>query len=119
MNLSVSIESPPGSNKRIERRIALARAAIFFERIWRGVWPAVGILAAFFALALLGVFAPLPGAFHALIPIAVFSAAGYFLWSRFKDFRWPDWYDGARRLERESALPHRPLTERDDRMAVG
>ncbi|HSC17508.1 MAG TPA: DUF4175 family protein [Rhizomicrobium sp.] len=119
MNLSVSIESPPGSNRRIERRIALARAAIFFERIWPRVWPAVGILAAFFALALLGVFAPLPGAFHALIPIAVFSAAGYFLWSRFQDFRWPDWYDGARRLERESALPHRPITERDDRMAVG
>ena len=119
MNLSVSIEPQTGSNKHIERRIALTRAAIFWERAWPRLWPASGILGGFFALALLGAFAPLPGAFDALIPIAVFSAAGYFLWNRFQDFRWPDWYDGARRLERESVLAHRPITERADRMAVG
>lgn len=119
MNLSVSIESPPGSNKRLERHIALARAAIAWERIWPRLWPALGIVGGFLALALLGAFSLLPGAFHAFIPIAVFSAAGCFLWGRFQDFRWPDWYDGARRLERDSALPHRPITERNDRLAAG
>src|ERR1041385_1869646 len=119
MNLSASIESRPGWNSRIERRIALARAAIFWERLWPRLWPASGILGLLLALSLLDVFAHLPVALHALMLIAAFSAAGYCLWTKLQDFHLPDWADGARRVERESALPHRPITERYDRLAAG
>ena len=63
MSLSVSIESRAGSNSRIERRIAFARAALLWERTWPRLWPATGIVGAFVALALLGIFPHLPGGF--------------------------------------------------------
>ncbi len=119
MNVSASIDSRPGLNRRIERRIAFARAAIVWERLWPRLWPAAGILGAVIALALLGVFEHLPVTLHALVLIVAFSAAAYFLWTRFQDFGLPDWIDGARRVERDSALPHRPITERYDRLAAG
>ena len=67
MSLSASIESPAGSISHIERHVALARAAIAWERFWRRLWPASGIAGAFAAFALLGVFPYLPGLLHALI----------------------------------------------------
>src|SRR5437763_13720194 len=119
MNSLVSIESRPGLNRRIERRVALARAAVLWERAWPLLWPALGIAGLFSALALLNVYAHLPVALHALLIIAALSGIGYFLYRNFARFRAPDWRDGARRLERDSALVHRPITEREDRMAVG
>jgi uncharacterized protein (TIGR02302 family) len=118
MSFLVSIDSRPGYS-RIERRIALARLAILWERVWPRLWPASGIAAAFLALALLNVFAHLPIALHALALIAALAGVGYFLYENFAHFRAPSWNDGARRLERDSALPHRPITERDDRLAAG
>jgi uncharacterized protein (TIGR02302 family) len=119
MSFLVSIDSRTGSHSRIERRIALARAAIWWERVWPRLWPATGIIAAFIALALFGVFAHLPAIVHALVLMAVFGAAGYFLYGNFERFHTPGWNDGARRLERDSALSHRPLTERHDQLAAG
>ena len=119
MSLLVSIDSHPGSHSRLERRVVLARAAILWERVWPRLWPASGIVGGFVALALLGAFAPLPSVFHALIPIAVIAAATHFLHRSFQGFRIPDWQDGARRLERDSGLAHRPITERGDVMAAG
>ncbi|MBV9572219.1 MAG: DUF4175 domain-containing protein [Alphaproteobacteria bacterium] len=119
MSISVSIESQTGSHRRIERRIAQARAAILWERLWPRLWPANGIAGALATLALLDVFARLPSLLHALLLIAGAGAVGYFLWRRFQDFRAPGWNDGARRLERDSGLTHRPLTERNDRMVAG
>src|SRR5947199_95456 len=43
MNSLVSIDSCPGLNRRIERRVALARAAVLWERAWPLLWPALGI----------------------------------------------------------------------------
>jgi uncharacterized protein (TIGR02302 family) len=34
-------------------------------------------------------------------------------------FSWPHWEDGARRLERDSALEHRPISESADALAAG
>lgn len=119
MNSLVSIDSRPGLNRRIERSVALARAAVLWERVWPKAWPALGIAGLFIALALLNVFPRLPVALHALLIIATLSGIGYFLYRNFERFRAPDWRDGARRLERDSSLQHRPITERDDTMAVG
>jgi uncharacterized protein (TIGR02302 family) len=119
MSLLVSIDSRPGLSSRVERRIALARLAILWEQAWPKLWPASGIAGAFLALALLNLFAHVPVALHALLLIAAFAGAGYFLYKNFAQFRAPGWNEGARRLERDSALPHRPITERDDRLAAG
>jgi uncharacterized protein (TIGR02302 family) len=119
MSFLVSIDSRLGLNSRIERRIALARLAILWEQAWPNLWPASGIAGAFLALALLNLFAHLPVALHALLLIAAFAGAGYFLYQNFAQFRVPGWNESARRLERDSALPHRPITERDDRLAAG
>src|SRR6185503_10085488 len=119
MSLSTSIESQAGSNSHIERWIAFARAALLWERTWPRLWPATGIVGAFVALALLGIFPHLPGVLHALILLATISGIGYVIWARFQTFHFPDWTEAARRLERESALAHRPITEREDSMAAG
>src|SRR5437763_7523034 len=109
----------PGLSDRIERRIAFARAALLWERLWPALWPATGVLALWIAAALLGIFALVPAFFRILIFLAALSAAGYHLHRKLRGFRVPAWQDGARRLERDSALPHRPITERDDRLAAG
>jgi uncharacterized protein (TIGR02302 family) len=119
MNSLVSIDSQPGLNRRIERHVWLARAAILWERAWPKLWPVFGIAGLFAALALLNTFAHLPVALHALVIIAALGGIGYFLYRNFLWFPLPHWRDGARRLERDSALAHRPITEREDRIAAG
>lgn len=119
MFLLVWTGSRLGLTDRIERLIGLARAAIAWERGWPALWPASGILGVFAALALIGLFGRIPSELHTLFLLATLGAAGYFLYRNFESFRAPDWSEGARRLERESGLAHRPITERHDRLAVG
>jgi uncharacterized protein (TIGR02302 family) len=116
---SLPTESRPGLSDRIERWIALARAALLWERLWPALWPATGIVALWIAAALLGLFAFVPAFFRILIFLGAAGAAVYHLHRNLRGLQLPSWRDGARRLERESALPHRPLTERDDRLAAG
>ena len=59
---------------RIERFIALARAAITWERVWPALWPASGIAGLYLAAALFDVFAHIPGWLHTLILIAATGA---------------------------------------------
>ncbi|MBV9061380.1 MAG: DUF4175 family protein [Alphaproteobacteria bacterium] len=119
MNVSVSIESQPGLNSRIERRVAFARAIVFWERLWPRLWPASGIFGVLLALALLDVLPHLPLVLHACALIACFGSAGYFLVTNLHGLRWPEWREGARRVERESTVLHRPITERYDRLVAG
>lgn len=104
---------------RTGRFIALARAAIAWEHVWPALWPATGLLGAYAAAALLGLPFILGGTLQGLLLLAVLAAAGYLLYRNFRAFRWPEWYDAARRVERDSTLVHRPLTEGDDTLAVG
>jgi uncharacterized protein (TIGR02302 family) len=39
--------------------------------------------------------------------------------SGLREVRWPDWQDAARKLERDSALAHRPISEGDDLLLAG
>jgi uncharacterized protein (TIGR02302 family) len=112
-------ELHPGWRDRIERRILAARAAIAWERVWPALWPATGILGAFAAAALLGLFGYFGSGLRIPLLLAVLGASGWFTWRNLREFREPSWAEGARRLERDSALIHRPLTERNDTMALG
>lgn len=104
---------PPG----LRRRRALARAALWWQRAWPAVWPALAVLLAFAALALVDILPALPGWLHlgALILFGLgFLAALY----RSADaLRLPDATAADRYLERSAAAPHRPLAALADRRA--
>ncbi|HET7334883.1 MAG TPA: TIGR02302 family protein [Rhizomicrobium sp.] len=104
---------------RIERLVVLARAALVWERVWPALWPASAVVGLYVAAGLFNLFAYIPHDVHGLLLALMIVGAGYGLYLGFRGFRWPEWTDGARRIERDSALAHRPLTERDDEIAAG
>ncbi len=119
-NLLDSIAFRPGwKAEPHERTIALARAVLLWERVWPALWPATGVVGLYIAAALSGITGFLPGALHSLLFLAVLFAAGYLLLREFRRVTMPAWFDAARRVERDSRLANRPITERDDRLVAG
>jgi len=104
---------------RTGRYVAAARAALAFERIWPALWPATGIAGIAIAAALLELFAPLSWPLHALILSSFVTAIALALYFNLAGVVWPRWEEGARRLERDSALEHRPISEASDILAAG
>jgi uncharacterized protein (TIGR02302 family) len=105
--------------QKAERFVATARLILLWERIWPAMWPGLGIFGAGMILALTGAFAFIPGAVHAVLLLAFFGALLFVFWRSFARFRNPRWEDGARRVERDSDLPNRPITEGMDVVAAG
>jgi len=99
-------------------RLALARAALLWERAWPELWPAVGVLGLFVAVAWLNLLPQLPAAGH-LGVLALFTLVFFHLLGRgLSRISWPRRRDGLRRLERDSGLTHRPLQALEDRPAT-
>ncbi len=112
--------SPAGwTADSLDRRIARARAVLGIERILPRLWPAAGFAGFYLALALTGIFAFVPWPVQAVVLAAAITASALSLAEGFADFVWPRSIDGARRLERDSGLPHRPISERRDVLAGG
>lgn len=103
----------------LDRRIAAARGVLAVERILPRLWPAAAFAGFYLALALTGIFPFIPWPVQALLLAATITAIGLSLAEGFADFRWPRGIDGARRLERDNHLAHRPISERHDRLAGG
>ncbi|HEV7266262.1 MAG TPA: DUF4175 family protein [Falsiroseomonas sp.] len=101
----------------LTRRRALARLALAWEAIWPAIWPALGVLGLFLTLALLGLPLVLPGWARLLLATGFAVGFGLALRRGFRGFRWPGDDPADRRLERNSALPHRPLAALADRPA--
>src|SRR5438067_4638236 len=97
-------------------RIRLARGVLAVEKLLPLLWPAFGFIGFYLALALTGIFAFTPWPLQALALAATITAAGLSLHDGFEDFSWPRTIDAARRLERDSGLKHRPVSEHGDRM---
>ncbi len=95
-------------------RIARARAVLAIERVLPRLWPAFGFIGLYFVLALTGVFAFVPWPLQALALAATITLSGLSLAEGFSDFVWPRSLDAERRLERDSGLIHRPVSERHD-----
>ncbi|MGA7675994.1 MAG: DUF4175 family protein [Rhizomicrobium sp.] len=113
-------EFPTGSKaSRIERWVFAARAILAWERLWPLLWPASGFAGVGLAAALLDAFAPLPWFLHALVLACFVTAIGLALYFNLTRFAWPRWEDAARRLERDSSLQHRPISEAHDALAAG
>jgi len=116
--LSQPTEFLPGS-KRIARFVLAARVLLAWERLWPMLWPASGVAGLFLAAALFGAFKPLPWPLHALILAAFVTAIALTLYFNLEKFAWPGWNDAARRIERDSALRHRPISEANDALVAG
>jgi uncharacterized protein (TIGR02302 family) len=116
---SQATEFLPGSAKRIARAVAAARAVLAWERLWPALWPASGIFGLGLTAALFDLFAPLPWPLHALVLACFTTAMALALTFNLENFSWPRWEEGARRLERDSALENRPISEADDTIAAG
>ena len=100
-------------------RISVSGMVIFGERLWRALWPAVGIAGLFVAVAMFNLFTVIPGWLHTVV-LAVFGLAlAYALWWEFRRFRLPDPASARRRLEEINNLDHRPLEALEDRVAGG
>jgi uncharacterized protein (TIGR02302 family) len=103
--------------RRAERRITLARAAIFWEDVWPRLAAALGILGAYAVLSLFDLWEAVPWQAHvAVFAVAILGTAAC-LWWRLRGLHWPDHAAGRRRLELKSGFAHRPLELLDDRLA--
>ena len=119
MKAETNMENREARRRVAERYVLSARLALLWERIWLAMWPGIGIVGIGMAIALLGLFSFVPGYIHAILLMIFFISAGYFFWSTFSKVRAPNWVDGARRVERDSDLPNRPITEGTDVVAAG
>jgi len=106
---------PTGSDA-LAGRVAAARRVLAVETVLPRLWPAAGFAGFYLALALTGIFAFVPWPAQALLLAATVTACAYCLAEGFADFTWPRELDAARRLERDSGLAHRPVSERGDVM---
>lgn len=104
---------------RAARFVAMARAALVWERLWPALWPATGVAALFFAAAFADLFRDLPRAVHLLILAGAAIALLAAIYAGFRNWRWPGAGEAARKVERDSALANRPLSERGDAIAAG
>ncbi|MBT6205757.1 MAG: DUF4175 family protein [Alphaproteobacteria bacterium] len=95
----------------------MARAAIFWEGLLTRLWRGVTILMMFAGLALLGLWAWLPGILHVVLLALFVIAIPVVLWRDLRGVRWPDEEVALRRLEQKSGFDHRPLLAVEDDFA--
>lgn len=111
--------SAPHPRPCVKARILRARLVLLWEQVWRGLWPATGIISLVVAASFLDLWSVLPNALHGLILLAALGAMGAALWQGFRGFRFPAREQAMRRLEADSGLSHRPLAALNDRLAAG
>lgn len=107
---------PHAAERLLIRKIWLARTALAVERLAPATLPVFGLLGLYLTAAFFGLFTVTPWTVQALVLAATITAMGLVLDAGLKDFFWPSVMDGERRLERDSGLSHRPISERGDRM---
>ncbi|MEX2642978.1 MAG: TIGR02302 family protein [Acetobacterales bacterium] len=100
-------------------RITLARLALFWEALWRALWPAAAVLGLFLAVAFLDLLPGLPALLHGAVLLGFLAGFGFLLWGGLRGMRLPDRSAGRRRLETASGLSHRPLSALEDSLATG
>lgn len=102
----------------LERRLAFARAALFWEGFWPALMPAAAVIAVLLILAGFDVWRFTPVWLHWLALAGFAAALGYALWHELRHLRWPDRAAAMRRLERVNLLQHRPLEAAADKLSA-
>ncbi|MGH6922440.1 MAG: TIGR02302 family protein [Propylenella sp.] len=100
----------------LERAILCARVAAAWERLWPLAVPILSVAGAYVALSWLGYWR-LGGDWLRLGTLAVLGAALAFGLIRLIRVRLPDRFEGMRRVELTSGLPHRPARGLSDTMS--
>lgn len=88
------------AHNRLERLIALSRAALAWESLWRALSWIGAALALFLALSWAGAWLPLPGPARAL-GVAAIVALG--VWGAWRELSWPARAAAVRRLDADAA----------------
>ncbi|SDG41777.1 TIGR02302 family protein [Limimonas halophila] len=103
----------------LRRHLVLGFLAILWERAWPRLWPAASVAALLLAVGLSGALPLLPGWAHLLVLALGGAAVAGLLVAGLWRVRPPDGHTVRRRVERDSALRHRPLTSEDETLAAG
>jgi len=117
MTTRPSAPADPAS-RRIRRLVRRAGLALMIERLTERLWPLVTLLLLFTALAAFELPRRLPSLGHLALLAIFLGGLGWSLW-RLRRLRRPDRPEALRRIEEDSALPHRPLTLLEDELAAG
>lgn len=96
-------------------RLRLARAALWWERVWPACWPALAVLGVFVVVGLFDLLPNLPGLLHAGVLLGLGAAFVISLGAVFRRIVVPDRIAARRRIEQASRLQHRPLQALADR----
>ncbi|MBX3502057.1 MAG: TIGR02302 family protein [Alphaproteobacteria bacterium] len=103
----------------LDRRIAIARAALAWEALWPRLIAPLCFVALFLAAAHLDVFRGLEAWTHTALLAACAAGLIALTWFAFRGLRWPDRAAAERRLEIDSGVPHRPIQAIEDSIAIG
>lgn len=108
---------PDRLSRRIARYAVLANAVLWLEVVSVAFWPAMTLVLAFIALALLGIPQAMPATLHLLFLVATLVVLGLLIRQGLRDLSRPAFQAGIRRVERASGLQHRPFDALSDRPA--
>lgn len=112
--------SRPASQDPVSEWLAAAtRLVLWWERLLPALWQPLSLLGLFLALAWMGLFVHLSPWLHVPLLLAVLGGVGLLSWSGVRAVPAPSDDDIWRRLERDSRLSHRPLTQLQDGIAGG
>ena len=106
---------PLASDNRLARLLLLSRAALTWEKLWPGLWPALLVIGVFTVVALLDLLSWTPGPAHAVILAGFAVALGGAVFLGLYRLAWPNPNAARRRIEVNSGLAHRPLAALADR----
>ncbi|MBV8849517.1 MAG: DUF4175 family protein, partial [Methylobacteriaceae bacterium] len=102
--------------RRLQRLVSAARAALAWEHIWRAAAPVLTIIGLFLAVSWAGTWQVLPHGGR-IAGLAVFALAiVYALW-REAQLRWPTRSEALARLDHDSGVLHRPASALEDTLA--
>ncbi len=105
---------PRNLPRAVNVKLLLARAAMFWERVWPALWPATGILGVILIVTLLEAWSWLPTWLH-ILTLALFAAVLVFaLWRNLAPLTLPTRDEAMRRLETKSGMQHRPISSYED-----
>jgi uncharacterized protein (TIGR02302 family) len=105
--------------RHAEWMVLAGRAIVLWERVWPALWRGLVVIGAYAILALLGILEMLPSPARVVLLGLVGVSLFVLYWKSFGPLRMPQWADGARRLEIDSGLADRALTEGNDHLAAG
>ena len=95
---------------RLRTVFGWAHLAIFWERLWRNLWPAAAVAAVFLSVALFDLLPLLPYWLHWVALVGFLSLFALRIWHVGKQSYLVGQSEIRKRLEEESGLSHRPLT---------